>query len=189
MCGRHGTTEVVPFPIVLSALVLSPFVLFLLVPMLRVVIPIPSGEDARQNNFGKLVLVRIADHAGHAGQGRDFLGGTLSVASGNDNLGVGILALDTADGGAGILVGRRCYCTGIENDHVRVGGRGAGQSALLELALQGSAIRLGCTAAEIFYMEGGHVVHGSAFRLSASRSVVPHKNVFTTEAQRKPVHK
>src|SRR6202021_1817248 len=149
--GGYGTTEVV-----LSALVLLPFVLFLLVPWLRVLIPIPSREDARQNNFGKLVLVRVADHAGHAGQGRDFLGGTLSVASGHDNLGVGILAPDTADGGAGILVGRGRYGTGIEDDHVRVAGRGVGQSALFELALQGSAIRLGCTAAEIFYMEGGH---------------------------------
>src|SRR5580658_499918 len=128
--GSYGTTQVVP-----SALALFPFVLFLLVPWLRVLIPIPSSEEARQNNFGKLVLVRVADHAGHAGQGRDFLGGTLSVASGDDNLRVGILALDTADGGAGILVGRGRYGTGIEDDHVRAGGRGAVQSALLELAL------------------------------------------------------
>jgi catechol 2,3-dioxygenase-like lactoylglutathione lyase family enzyme len=152
MCGSCGTTGVVTFL----------FVLFL-----RALIPSPPGEDLLQSNLSELMFVRIANHAGHAGQGRDFFRGTLGVASGDDDLGVGILALHAADGGAGVLVGGGCYRARVEDDHVCIGGGSPGQPALLELALQGSAIRLGGAAAEVFYMKGGHVIHGSAFRLSA----------------------
>jgi len=109
------------------------------------------------------MFVRVAHNAGYAGQGRDLFRGTLGVASGDDNLRVGILALDAADSGAGILVGGGRHRTGVEDDHVGIRGRGATQAALLELALQGSAIRLGGATAEILHVESGHVVHGNAF--------------------------
>lgn|SRR5580692_3326061 len=164
MCGSYGTTEVVPFP----------FALFL-----KVLIPSQPGENVWQSNLGKLVFVRVANHAGYPGQGCDFFRSTLGVASGDDDPGVGILALHAANRGTGILVGGGCHRTSVEDDHVGIGGGGAVQPALLELALQGSAIRLGGAAAEIFYTEGGHVVHGSAFR----RNLFHHED---TEAQRKP---
>src|SRR5580658_826967 len=162
MCGSYGTTEVVTCPFA---------------PFLKVLIPSRPGENVRQSNLGKLVFVRVANHAGYAGQGSDFFRSTLGVASGDDDPGVGILALHAANRGTGILVGGGCHGTGVEDDHVGIGGGGAIQPALLELALQGSAIRLGGAAAEIFYTEGGHVVHGSAFR----RNLFQHGDTGGTE--------
>src|SRR5579863_6167687 len=107
------------------------------------------------------MFVRVADHAGYAGQRRDFLRRALGVASSDHNPGLGILSLDSADGGAGILIGRCGYRTSIEYDQVGIAGGRSVESSLLELAIQRSPVRLRSAAAKIFHMKGGHVVYGS----------------------------
>ena len=56
-------------------------------------------------DFGELVLVGVADDYGYTGESGDFFWGALSVATGNHDLRLRILAADTADGGARVLVG------------------------------------------------------------------------------------
>ena len=60
------------------------------------------------------MFVRVADDLGHAGEGGDFFRGALRVAAGDDDLGFGIFAMNAADGGAGVLVGRGGDSAGVE---------------------------------------------------------------------------
>ena len=62
------------------------------------------------------MLVRIADHLGHAGKGGDFLRSALRIAAGDHDLRVGILPMNAADGGACVLIGRGRYRAGVEDD-------------------------------------------------------------------------
>src|ERR1700752_2060173 len=101
--------------------------------------------------------MRIADDLGDAGDGGVFLGGALGVASGDDDLGVGILAVDAADGGAGIVIGGGGDGAGIEHDEFGAGGGGrARESLLLKLALDRGAVGLGGAASEILDVESCH---------------------------------
>ena len=103
------------------------------------------------------MFVRITDDLGDAGEGGDFLGGALGVASGDDDLGAGILAMDAADGGAGIVIGGGGDGAGIEHDEFSaVGSSGAFESLLLELALEGGAVGLGGAASEVLDVESCH---------------------------------
>jgi hypothetical protein len=52
-----------------------------------------------------LVFVGVADDYGYAGESGDFFWGTLGVTARNYDLRFWILAADTADGGARVLVG------------------------------------------------------------------------------------
>ena len=78
-----------------------------------------------QRDFSKLVLVRVADHRTYAREGGDFFRGALRVAAGDDDLAAGVVAMNAADGGAGVLVGRGGYGAGVEDNDSglgRVGG-------------------------------------------------------------------
>jgi hypothetical protein len=101
--------------------------------------------------------VGISDHAGHARQGGDFLGSTLGITAGHHDPGFRILAMDAADGGAGILVGGSSDGAGVENhDSGPSGFLGPLKSPFLELAFDGRAIGLGRAATEICDVESGH---------------------------------
>ena len=83
----------------------------------------------------------------------ESLRGALRVAAGDQDTGIGILAMNAANGSAGVLVGGSRDGTGIEYDDFGSGGvAGALQSARRELALDGGTIRLGCTASEVLDM-------------------------------------
>jgi len=114
--------------------------------------------------------VGVADYGGDAGEGGDFFGCALGVASGDENFGVGIVALEAADGGAGVLVGGVSDGAGVEDDEVGVVFLGAGEAAGFELALERCAIGLGGAASEVFDVEGGHgdIVAFGGFRLPVS---------------------
>ena len=72
------------------------------------------------------MFVRIADDQADARKRRDFLGSALRITAGNQDLRIGILAMNAADGGAGILIGGRGYGAGVENDDLGfVGGVGS----------------------------------------------------------------
>ena len=110
-----------------------------------------------QRNLGELVFVRVADYAGYSRQGCDFFGSALGVASRDDDLGVGILAVDAADGGAGIVIGGGGDGAGVEHDEFGAGdGGSAVESLLLELALDRGAVGLGGAASEILDVESSH---------------------------------
>ena len=103
------------------------------------------------------MLVRIADDLGDAADGGDFFGGALGVASGDDDLGVGILAVDAADGGTGIVIGGGGDGAGIEYNEFGFTRSGGGiESLLLELALDRGAVGLGGAASEILDVESCH---------------------------------
>ena len=103
------------------------------------------------------MFVRISDDEVHAWQGCDLIGGSLGVTSGHYDSGVGILAANSADGGAGILVCARCYRARIQhyNRSLR-GAGGASQALLFELAFESGAIGLRGATAKILYKKSGH---------------------------------
>lgn len=152
--ASSGTTEVVPFPTLVTQIVL---------------ISIRSCEAMVQGEFSELVFVGVADHAGDAGQGGDFRGGALGVASGDDDFSQRVLALNPADGGAGILIGGMCDGAGVQDDEVGLGGWRVGEAAAFELAFEGGAIGLSGAASKVFDVEGGHgtmVAHIGGFAVS-----------------------
>jgi hypothetical protein len=118
-----------------------------------------------KSDFRELMFVRVADYGGDAGQGGDFLGRALGVASGDDNSCQWVLALHTADGGAGVLIRRIRNGAGVQNYQVGLGGRGRRQAASFELSCESGAIGLGGAASEVLYVIRGHrtiVAHAGA---------------------------
>ena len=67
-------------------------------------------------DFRQPMLVRVPDHRGHTGQSGDFFRRALRVAAGDHDLGFGILAMNAAHGGAGVLIGGGSYRAGVEDD-------------------------------------------------------------------------
>ena len=107
------------------------------------------------------MLVGIADYLADSGQGGDLFRGALRVTSGHHNLGIGVVAMDAADRGTCVLVGRGGHGAGIENYNLGVIGRcGAVESLLLELALDGGAVGLGSPASEVLDVETRHSDYG-----------------------------
>lgn len=103
------------------------------------------------------MFVGVADDLGYARQGGDFFWGALGVASGDDDLAVGILTVDAADGSSGIVVGGSSDRASIQDDDFGAGGASVTlEAALLELALDGGAIGLGGAASEILDIESCH---------------------------------
>jgi hypothetical protein len=120
-----------------------------------------------------LVFVGVADHGGDAGEGRDFFGSALGVASGDDDFCQRILALHAADGGAGVLIGGMGDGAGVHYYQVGFSGGGRCEAAGFELTFEGGAVGLSGAASEVFDVEGGHgtmVAHGASLRLRLFRS-------------------
>src|SRR5579864_2364398 len=103
------------------------------------------------------MLMGIAHHPGHARKSGDFLRSALGIAARDDDLCRWIFAMDTANGGAGVLVCCGGDSTGIEYDHLGLSGGVRRCKALIgQLALQGRSIRLGGAAAETLDKKTGH---------------------------------
>ena len=104
-----------------------------------------------------MVLMRIANYECDPGQSRNFLRRSLRVATRDHDLALGILALNSADGSTGILIGGGGYRTGIQNDYLGfLQSSCYFQSTLKKLALYGSAIRLRRPTAKILYVKTRH---------------------------------
>jgi hypothetical protein len=105
------------------------------------------------------MLMGIANDDAHPGQGGEFFGSALGIASGDHDAGFGILPADAADGGAGVLIGAARDSAGIQNDHRSFArARRACESLVLELAFQSGSIGLCGATSEILYEETGHAL-------------------------------
>src|SRR5260370_28198176 len=103
------------------------------------------------------MLVRVADHPSHPGQGSYFFRSPLGIATGDHNLAVGIGTSDAADCSSGVLIGSRGDSAGIQYDHVGFrSGVDSMQTSLRKLPLDGGAIRLRGTATKILHIEARH---------------------------------
>jgi hypothetical protein len=101
--------------------------------------------------------MRISDYSRHTRQGGNFLRRALRVTAGHHDLAIGILALNSPNGGARVLVGGRGYGTCIEYDNV--GGIQSGccfQATFAELALYSGAVGLRRSTAKILYVKARH---------------------------------
>lgn len=116
------------------------------------------GGEICQGDFRELVLVGVADDGGDAGQRGDFCGGTLGVASGDNDVCIRILAADAADGGAGVLIGGAGDGASIQYDDFGIGGFGAMMTARFELAFEGGAVGLRGAASEVLDVKRGHEI-------------------------------
>jgi hypothetical protein len=103
--------------------------------------------------------MRVADDQVHSWQGGDLFRSALRIASGDDDSGFRVLAADSANRGARVLVGARSHRAGVEDyDGSLRGTGGTRKSALFELPFEGGAIGLIGAAAEVFDKESGHTL-------------------------------
>jgi hypothetical protein len=93
--------------------------------------------------------VGVSDDQADTRQRRKLLRRALSVASGNQDSGGWIFAMNAADGSTRILIGRCGDGAGIQDDDFSFyGGGGTSQPTAQQLALDGGAIGLGRATSE-----------------------------------------
>ncbi len=118
---------------------------------------IRRDQPAGGGQFAEAMLVRVAHHQRDAVDGGDFLGGALRIASGNQDAGSGVQAMNAPDGRTRVVIGRRGDRTGVQHHDLGLGrGGGTRQSLIGQLAFNGCAIGLGGAAPEVFYIETAH---------------------------------
>ncbi len=105
------------------------------------------------------MFMRISYHQADALKPGNFLWRTLRITAGHNNVSFWIGTSYAAYGCPGILVGRRRHGACIEDNELGVLRRSAARkSAVEQLTLNRSAIRLGRATAEVLDMETGHGV-------------------------------
>ena len=97
--------------------------------------------------------MRISHHPAHAFERCDFLRRPLRVATGHQDLAIGILPVNSADGGAGIGIGRCGDGAGVQHHHGSVASAASRQSTRFQRALNGGAIGLLRPAAKIHHLK------------------------------------
>src|SRR5439155_25316792 len=108
----------------------------------------PSNPRRRQN-LCQLMFVRVADDLAHARHSGDFIRSALSITSGDHDLTLGVLTMNTADGGARVLIGSGGHGASVEHNNLRLRWRaGPVEPALTKLAFNGSAVGLSGPAAK-----------------------------------------
>ena len=109
-------------------------------------------------NFDQAMFVGVADDFGHSRQCRDFLRRALRITSGDHDPAFGILAMNAANGSAGIAVGGGGHGARVQDDDFRLRDFfGTLKPAVAELVFQRGAICLGGPAAEILYVKRRHL--------------------------------
>jgi hypothetical protein len=104
-----------------------------------------AGDDVANEAF-----VGVADDPGNALDLGKLFGGTLCITASDENAGRGVVALNTADDLADVLVGGGGDGTGVEDDEgrvIRAGSRGKAFAG--EAGFKGGAVGLGGAATEI----------------------------------------
>jgi len=102
--------------------------------------------------------VAVADDGVDFGEGGQLLGSALGVAAGDDDAGVGVVAMDAAHESAGLAVGFRGDATGIYNDNIGCG-RAVGrvQAAMAQVGGNGLTVRAAGAASKVFNVIFCHV--------------------------------
>ena len=116
-----------------------------------------GDEGDRMEQGGDLGFVGVADDIGDAGERGKFFGGALGVTASDNDARRGIGGVKLADGVASLRISGGGDGAGVEHDDIgrgRVGGEG--EAAIAELALDGRAVGLRGTAAELFDEESAH---------------------------------
>ena len=102
-------------------------------------------------------FVRIADNESHAGQRGDLFGRALCIAPGDQDAGIGVVAMQAPDGLADLIVGGRGDSARVEDHQIGFGGRSRRLETLgSEPRFDGSSVGLRCAAAEILDPEAVH---------------------------------
>ena len=103
------------------------------------------------------MLMGVADDLSHTRQGREFFGRTLGIASGDDNLRLGIFSVHASNRGSSVLVGGSGDGAGVQYDNVRCREvADAFQTAFLELTFDGGTVGLGGATTKILYVKTSH---------------------------------
>jgi len=109
------------------------------------------------DEIGDLRFVGIAYDMGDAREDGQFFGCALSVTSGDENFGGGVLRVDFANGVAGLRVSSGSDGAGIDDDEFGCVWGGSGAAATVkQLPLDGGAIGLCGAASELFDVEASH---------------------------------
>src|SRR5215471_12053624 len=104
-----------------------------------------------------MMFMGIPHDVRHPRQGGDLLGSSLRVTACDDDLAGTIRAPNTSNCRPGVLFGGGGYGAGIQYHPICLAGSSSTiEPSLPELLLQGSAVRLGGAAPEIFYVKTGH---------------------------------
>ena len=115
------------------------------------------NEPITGGDLGKAMLVRIAHHERNAIEGGDLLGSALRIASGDEDAGRRVGAMNAADGRTRILIGGRGDGAGVQYNEFGFRRRaGSRQTAIGQLALNRRAVGLGGATSEVFYKETAH---------------------------------
>lgn len=119
------------------------------------------------------MLVRITDDYTDSRKLRQFLWSTLRITAGDQDLCLRIVPVDATDRGTNILISGSGDSTGVENYDGRLMSHGSSvEPAFKQFVLNGSAVGLGGTAAEVFNEEAGHgaIIPAEKGRLSGCGS-------------------
>lgn len=123
------------------------------------------------------MFMRVPDDLRDARQGGQLFGRALGIAAGDHDLCAGIFAVDSADGGAGVLIGGGGDRAGVQDDDFGVAQHaGALHSQILELAFDGRAVGLSRPAPKILYVKTCHhtilAAHSGPSRTSGTNRVM-----------------
>lgn len=111
-----------------------------------------------QSDVGDQGLVAVADDSVDFGEGGEFLGSTLGVATRNDDASIWILAAHAADESAGLAVGLRSYAAGIYNNDMGSGRLPGGlETAPAQIGGDGLSVGAAGAAAEVFNVIFCHI--------------------------------
>jgi len=106
--------------------------------------------NERSNILRQDMLVRVSDDKAHTRNCRQFFRRALRVAARYQDLRTRIFAVNTANRGPRILIGRSSYRASVEDDDFGFARAiGAQQSALEQLALDRRAVGLSRAASEV----------------------------------------
>jgi len=108
-------------------------------------------DDVRSEGF-----VAVADDGGDAGDCGQFVWGALGIATSDDDAGLGVEAVGTADEGAGGAVSLGGDAAGVDDDDFGFVGVRLVEAGGAQATADGFAIGAGGSASEVFHVEIRH---------------------------------
>ena len=131
-------------------------------------------------NAGDLGLVRVADYPMYAGESGKFFGGALGVAASDQDARIRILAVNSADLLAHVVIGSGSDGTRVEHHDVGLRRVGGFQAFGRESGFQRRAVGLRGTAPEVVDMEALHCLDS----ISSAPLLCEEVSMLSSEPQR-----